>query len=182
MGKSSAPPAPDYEAAAIAQGVAERDTAQYNNAANRVDQVGPQGSSTWSIRPGADPNNPQPGDYTQTTTLSADQQRQYDEGNRITEALLGMSGRQLALVDKTFSTPLDLSSLPAWRTSGQGGARSSWGGENTQAQAPAQAAVPVAAGQPQAVFGGTSAPTQQIDPKAVEALLQAMMARQAPRG
>ena len=157
MGKSKAPPPPDYEAAAIAQGAAERDTAQYNNAANRVDQVGPQGSSTWSMRPGADPNNPQPGDYTQTTTLSADQQRQYDEGNRITEALLGMSGRQLELVDKTFSTPLDLSSLPAWRTSGQGGARSSWGGGVPQEQAQAPA-VPTTSGQPQAVFGGTSAP------------------------
>jgi len=123
MGKSSAPPAPDYAAAAVAQGDANREVAQYNTGANRVNQYGPQGSSEWTMRPGADPNNPQPGDYIQTTTLSPEQQRQYDEGNRITEALLGTAGRQLQRVDETFNAPIDLSGLPAWRTSGQTGAQ-----------------------------------------------------------
>lgn len=123
MGKSKAPPAPDYEAAAIAQGQANRETAQYNTGANRVNQYGPQGSTTWTMRPGADPNNPQPGDYIQTTALSPEQQRQYDESNRITEALLGTAGRQLQRVDQTFNSPVDLSGLPGWRTSGQTGAQ-----------------------------------------------------------
>ena len=120
MGKSSAPPPPDYEAAAVAQGQANKDTAKFNAGANRVTQIAPQGTSTWTIRPGADLDNPQPGDYIQTTQLSPEQQSIYDQTAAIDNALLGTASRQLGRVDATFNSPLDLSSLPAWRTSGQG--------------------------------------------------------------
>lgn len=120
MGKSSAPPAPDYAAAATAQGEANRETAQFNAGANRVNQITPQGSSTWSIRPGADLNNPQPGDYIQTTTLSPEQQALYQQQTAIENALMQTAGQQLGRVSDTFNTPIDLSGLPAWRTSGQG--------------------------------------------------------------
>ena len=135
MGKSSAPPPPDYEAAAVAQGQANKDTAKFNAGANRVTQIAPQGSSTWTIRPGADPDNPQPGDYIQTTQLSPEQQSIYDQTAAIDNALLGTASRQLGRVDATFNSPLDLSSLPAWRTSGQGQAA-----PQMQQQAPAQQA------------------------------------------
>jgi len=135
MGKSSAPPAPDYEAAAVAQGQADKEAAKFNAGANRVTQIAPQGSSTWTIRPGADPNNPQPGDYIQTTQLSPEQQSIYDQTAGIDNALLGTASRQLGRVDATFNSPLDLSSLPAWRTSGQGQAA-----PQMQQQAPAQQA------------------------------------------
>ena len=135
MGKSSAPPPPDYEAAAVAQGQANRDTAKFNAGANRVTQIAPQGSSTWTIRPGADLDNPQPGDYIQTTQLSPEQQSIYDQTAGIDNALLGTASRQLGRVDATFNSPLDLSSLPAWRTSGQGQAA-----PQMQQQAPAQQA------------------------------------------
>ena len=120
MGKSKAPPAPDYAAAAVAQGQANKDTAKFNAGANRVTQIAPQGTSTWTIRPGADLDNPQPGDYIQTTQLSPEQQSIYDQTAAIDNALLGTASRQLGRVDATFNSPLDLSSLPAWRTSGQG--------------------------------------------------------------
>ena len=120
MGKSSAPPAPDYEAAAVAQGQENRETARFNAGANRVNQYTPQGSSVWTIRPGADLDNPQPGDYIQTTTLSPEQQSIYDQTAMIDNALLRVAGGQLGRVAETFNTPLDLSGLPAWRTSGQG--------------------------------------------------------------
>lgn len=135
MGKSSAPPPPDYAAAAVAQGQANKDTAKFNAGANRVTQIAPQGSSTWTIRPGADPDNPQPGDYIQTTQLSPEQQSIYDQMAGIDNALLGTASRQLGRVDATFNSPLDLSSLPAWRTSGQGQAA-----PQMQQQAPAQQA------------------------------------------
>ena len=135
MGKSSAPPPPDYEAAAVAQGQANKDTAKFNAGANRVTQIAPQGSSTWTIRPGADLDNPQPGDYIQTTQLSPEQQSIYDQTAAIDNALLGTASRQLGRVDATFNSPLDLSSLPAWRTSGQGQAA-----PQMQQQAPAQQA------------------------------------------
>lgn len=135
MGKSSAPPPPDYAAAAVAQGQANKDAAKFNAGANRVTQIAPQGSSTWTIRPGADPDNPQPGDYIQTTQLSPEQQSIYDQTAGIDNALLGTASRQLGRVDATFNSPLDLSSLPAWRTSGQGQAA-----PQMQQQAPAQQA------------------------------------------
>ena len=135
MGKSSAPPPPDYEAAAVAQGKADKEAAKFNAGANRVTQIAPQGSSTWTIRPGADLDNPQPGDYIQTTQLSPEQQSIYDQTAAIDNALLGTASRQLGRVDATFNSPLDLSSLPAWRTSGQGQAA-----PQMQQQAPAQQA------------------------------------------
>ena len=135
MGKSSAPPPPDYAAAAVAQGQANKDTAKFNAGANRVTQIAPQGTSTWTIRPGADLDNPQPGDYIQTTQLSPEQQSIYDQTAAIDNALLGTASRQLGRVDATFNSPLDLSSLPAWRTSGQGQAA-----PQMQQQAPAQQA------------------------------------------
>ena len=135
MGKSSAPPPPDYEAAAVAQGKADKEAAKFNAGANRVTQIAPQGSSTWTIRPGADLDNPQPGDYIQTTQLSPEQQSIYDQTAGIDNALLGTASRQLGRVDATFNSPLDLSSLPAWRTSGQGQAA-----PQMQQQAPAQQA------------------------------------------
>lgn len=121
MGKSSPPPAPDYAAAAVAQGQENRDTARFNAGANRVNQFTPQGSSTWTIRPGADPENPQPGDYIQTTALSPEQQRIYEQTAAIDNALLDTAQSQLGRVRATFDSPLDLSGLPAWRTSGQTG-------------------------------------------------------------
>ena len=152
MGKSSAPPPPDYAAAAVAQGQANKDTAKFNAGANRVTQIAPQGTSTWTIRPGADLDNPQPGDYIQTTQLSPEQQSIYDQTAAIDNALLGTASRQLGRVDATFNSPLDLSSLPAWRTSGQGQAA-----PQRQQQAPAQQAAAQQAPAQQAAAGGGKA-------------------------
>ena len=146
MGKSSAPPPPDYEAAAVAQGQANKDAAKFNAGANRVTQIAPQGSSTWTIRPGADPDNPQPGDYIQTTQLSPEQQSIYDQTAGIDNALLGTASRQLGRVDATFNSPLDLSSLPAWRTSGQGQAAPQMQQQAPAQQAPAQQAAAAGGG------------------------------------
>lgn len=83
MGKSDAPAAPDYKGQAIAQA----NSGKYN-------EMTPYGSVGWSIRPGADPNNPQPGDYLRTTTLAPEQQQLYDT-NVATQLKAGLAGQQM---------------------------------------------------------------------------------------
>jgi hypothetical protein len=112
MGKDSAPPV-DYAAQAQAQADASKDTAQYNNNANRVDQYSPTGSLTWSIRPGADPKNPQPGDYIQTTAYSPSQQQAVDAQSAITNQLMGTAQAGLGRASEAMATPFDTSKLPA---------------------------------------------------------------------
>lgn len=112
MGKSSAPPPPDYAAAAKAEGEASKEAAIFNTGANRVNQVGPDGSVTWSLRPGADPMNPQAGDYIQTTRLSGAQQGIYDSGNRITQDFLNTAEQGLGRVQEGFGSAFDTSGLP----------------------------------------------------------------------
>lgn len=68
MGKSSAPKTPDYTGQAIATANSQK-----------YDEVSPYGTVGWTMRPGADPKNPQPGDYIRTTELSAGQQGLYDQ-------------------------------------------------------------------------------------------------------
>lgn len=96
--KSSAPKAPDTKGAAIA-------TAN----SNKFNTVGPYGTGTWTLRPGADPLNPQAGDWTQTTTLSSEQQGLYDQStkNKLAAALAGQSmigdlGDQKTMADALY--------------------------------------------------------------------------------
>lgn len=83
MGKSSAPEAPDYTGQAIAQ-----------SNAGKYNEVTPQGNVGWALRPGADPKNPQPGDYIRTTTLSPEQQQLYNT-NVGTQLQAGLAGQQM---------------------------------------------------------------------------------------
>lgn len=110
-GKNSAPPAPDYAALAAQQGSESRDTAAYNAAINRVDQYGPQGSVTWSVRPGADPNNPQPGDYIQNTQLSPEQQGLYNSQNQISQNMLNVGMAGMDRVGQAQAQPFDMSQM-----------------------------------------------------------------------
>lgn len=88
--KSKAPAAPDYAAAARAQGAADKATAQYTTALDRPNQVGPQGSVSWTLRPGADANNPKPGDWIQTTAFTPEQQAIFDAQQQNDLALQGL--------------------------------------------------------------------------------------------
>lgn len=83
-GGGDAPKAPDYTQAAIA-------TAN----ANKYNTSGPYGSGTWSLRPGADPNNPQAGDWTQTTQLNGQEQGLYDSGVQNRQGVAGATGQML---------------------------------------------------------------------------------------
>lgn len=105
MGGKSKPKQPDYIGAAREQGAQERQTALFNTGLNRVNQVGPTSSTTWSLRPGADPNNPQPGDFIQNTQLSQGQQR------LLTLSELGGAGAGARAAEAAASGP-NLSGLP----------------------------------------------------------------------
>lgn len=116
MGKPSAPPPPDYAALARAQGEESRDTAIYNNAINRVNQVGPDGSITWSVRPGANPDNPQPGDYIQTTSLSPQQQAIKDAQYGINRSFLDTAQSGIGRVADAMAGSFNTQGLPGLRT------------------------------------------------------------------
>jgi hypothetical protein len=78
MSKST-PKAPDYTAAAIAQGNASRDVTEQQTWANRPDQYTPFGSQTWQNAPQYDPATGQTlNRWTQTTTLAPEAQRALD--------------------------------------------------------------------------------------------------------
>lgn len=112
MGKDSPPPV-DYAAQAQAQAQANKDTAGFNNNANRVDQITPLGSSTWTIKPGADPNNPQPGDYVQTTALAPGQQTLFNSQNALSNNLANVANAGVGRVADAMGKPFDTSGLPA---------------------------------------------------------------------
>lgn len=101
---------------ATAQGAENRDTAFFNTNINRVDQVGPQGSVTWSLKPGADPNNPQAGDYIQTTTYSPEQQALYDKTTGISNSFLDTAQQGLGRVQDGLGNAFDTSQLPQMQT------------------------------------------------------------------
>ena len=84
----TAPPPLTYEQLVEKQSNAGRDIALGQVAANRPTEITPYGSKTWSLRSGADPNNPQVGDWISTEQLNAQQQQLLDAGT----ARAGMFG------------------------------------------------------------------------------------------
>lgn len=117
MGKSSKAPAVDYDAAARAQGQENRETAEFNAGANRVNQYGPDMSTEWTLKPGADPKNPKPGDYIQTVKYSDSRQKLEDQNNAINSYLMSLGSKQLESVGNMMGTKFDTSSLPGYYTS-----------------------------------------------------------------
>ena len=78
FGTQKAPKTPDYAGAAQATSEGNKAAALTTGALNRPTQITPTGSQTWSLKPGADPNNPQPGDWIATTSYSPEQQKLYE--------------------------------------------------------------------------------------------------------
>jgi hypothetical protein len=110
MGKSaSAPPPPDYSAAAKETASGNIDAARVATAANRVNQVTPYGSLKYDIT-GADPyGNPT---WTATQSLSPVQQQLLDYQNQSSLGLGQLAGKGLGYVEKMLDTPFDVSKLP----------------------------------------------------------------------
>lgn len=92
MGRKAKPPPPPTPPSQQQFQNAGRNDAAFN----RWNEVGPGGSVNWSVRPGADPNNLQAGDYIRTTTLSPEQQQLRDQTTGWGTQLGNWAGDQLA--------------------------------------------------------------------------------------
>lgn len=112
-GGSSAPATPDYVGAANATAAGNKEAALATGAMNRPTQISPTGSTTWSLKPGADANNPQPGDWIQTTSLTEPQQKLLDANNQNQLALAGLTSQGVQSASGVVGSKFDTSNLPA---------------------------------------------------------------------
>ena len=112
MGKKSPPPAPDFTKAAELQAQSAKDNLATQTAANRPNQVTPWGQQTWSSTPG---QNGQSDQWTQTTTLSPQQQQALDSQMNVSN--LRSQGASAMLRNALSGFGVDMNQLQ----SGQGG-------------------------------------------------------------
>lgn len=106
FGKPSAPPAPDYAAAATAQGAANRDTALASWQLNNANQVTPWGTRTTAQ------TGPKDTDYTVTTTLNPADQAMLDQSRTLSGGLLNLGGNALQNAAGTIGQPIRTDTLP----------------------------------------------------------------------
>lgn len=111
MSSPKAPKQPDVIAAAREQGQQNIQAARTTAALNRVNQVGPNGTVSFS----QDPNNPD--QYTQTTSLSPEQQSLYDAQTRGSTARNNLGNQNLSMYGQNIGAGIDSSGLPQRVTS-----------------------------------------------------------------
>lgn len=104
MSKPSAPAAPDYTGAAQAQGAANVDAARLSGKMNNPNVVNPYGSQTITW------NGDQP---TVTQAFSPDQQKLFDQGNRIDSGLNDLAEGGIGRVGQMMGTSFNPSNLSA---------------------------------------------------------------------
>lgn len=108
MGKSSTPSAPDPVATANAQTQSNIATANNNAVLNRINQYTPYGSSVYDVT-GYNGTTPE---YSQTLTLSPEQQQLYDKYTQGQNALADTALGQLNNVQANFAQPFSLRNDP----------------------------------------------------------------------
>jgi len=104
----SAAPAPDYVGAAQQTAAGDLEAARAQAAANRVNQVTPYGSLTYT-------HDPSKGDggWTATQTLAPDQQKLLEQQNKTSLGLSNLADRGLGYVDQALSNNITMDDLPA---------------------------------------------------------------------
>ena len=113
MGKSSAPPTPDFAGAAQATAAGNLEAARATTAANRTNQVTPYGNLTYTANPGTDPYGNTL--YTATQTLSPEQQGILDQQNQLNQGLMSTANQGLSYANDVLSKPgVDTSILPSY--------------------------------------------------------------------
>lgn len=117
MSKPKAPPPPDYAAAARQTAAGNKEAILTQTAANRVNQITPEGSLTYAIT-GKDPDgNPL---WTATQQYSPDQQQIYQSNVDLTKGLLNTAQQGLGKVDDLLANPtIDESKLAQMPIQGQ---------------------------------------------------------------
>lgn len=119
MGKPKAPAAPDYAAAAAAQGDANVNAAISTNFLNQANQVNPYGSLNYSYDQQGGytlPNGTVIPRTTVTTTLSPEQQKLYDQNTQMSTSLNDLALKGIGYVDQASSNPIDQSTLPSLKS------------------------------------------------------------------
>lgn len=108
MGKSapSPPPAPDYAAAATAQGVANKDSAIATASLGNPNVNSPYGNQTVTYAPTGPDGNQQP---TINQTLTPQAQRTLDAQQRVQTGLANLGEKGLSQVDNILGTPFQYS-------------------------------------------------------------------------
>jgi len=106
MCSPDAPPAPDYAGAANATAAGNLEAVRAQTAANRVNQVTPQGNLTYTHKGDGDDG------WTATQTYSPDQQAIYQGNVDLSKGLLGTAQSGLGKVDEMLKNPaIDQSKL-----------------------------------------------------------------------
>lgn len=127
MGKDSPkpPPPPDPAATAAAQTKTNIASAIAQANLNRINQYTPQGSLTYTQDKNADGtpavNEDGTPRYSQTQTLSPDEQKKYDQANQVALALGGLADSNIDRVKQTQATPFTYDGMTAMRDGAHGG-------------------------------------------------------------
>lgn len=117
MSKPKAPPPPDYAGAAQATAQGNKEAILAQTAANRVNQITPEGTLTYDVT-GQDPSgNPM---WTATQQYSPDQQALYQGNVDLSKGLLNTAQKGLGSVDELLADPtIDESKLAQMPIQGQ---------------------------------------------------------------
>jgi len=108
LSKPSPPAPPDYRGAAIEQGRANVNSAVATNYLNQANQVGPNGTLTYTYGNNMTlPDGSVVPQATATTTLSPDQQTLYDQNIDISRNLNETARAGIGYVQQAFANPLD---------------------------------------------------------------------------
>jgi hypothetical protein len=112
-GGGSAPPAPDYAAAARETAAGNLDAARATAAANRTNQITPYGNLTYTANPEKDAYGNTL--YTATQTLAPGQQDILNRQTQLSSGLLGTAQQGLDYASGLLSKPgIDTSKLPSY--------------------------------------------------------------------
>jgi len=114
-GKSSAPEAPDYQAAAKETAAGNREAAEYTTKANRINQVTPYGSLNYEYKPQFDASGQETGQgWTQTMNLTPQAQATLDKNMALSDKYAETAGIGFDKARATFENPqIDESLLPS---------------------------------------------------------------------
>jgi hypothetical protein len=113
--KSSAPPAPDYAAAARATSQGNKEAAQATQAGNMINQYTPYGSVEYAIR-GQQDGTPL---WSQTVNLSPAQQEAYNKDVAMNAQLQDVGQQGLGYVQQALNKPLSFEGMQALQAPGQ---------------------------------------------------------------
>lgn len=113
MGKKSAPPAPDYTGAAVAQGESSQANTLAQTYANRPELSTPWGTQSWTTSAGVDPATGRPiTNWSSSIELSPQQQAALDSQMAVQTGRSQGAETLLNQAVQNFQNPMDWSGLP----------------------------------------------------------------------